>query len=249
MTNLKLSILMKKVFKRLLVMESELLLNAENSMRSWLVHLRFIHEFHTSLRVRMWRSSATTAAWSRSSFPFIPSASSWPRSQRRGCSTPPSKTSRGQRSRTSSSIPPSCTARWSGKRSWGVRNGTSRCWEVSFGSTGLTLTSHSSVTPESAACVLQACQCSTGSPEGCLCGEPFPLTWPSSSTSSSPSSILTTPDKVLKIFSAATNKQQNRAAALCFNYLTQNDKAFFVFWIMIWVYNLNCYHHYYYIII
>lgn len=154
-----------------------------------------------SLCVCLWRLSATTAAWSRSSFPFIPSASSWPRSQRRDCSITPSKTSRGQRSRTSSNKPPSCTARWSGKRSWGVRNtrqrSARRYWALSFCSTRFTLGSHSGVTVESVGRVLQVCQCSTGSPEGCLCGEPFPLTWPSSSTSSSPSSILTTPDKVL----------------------------------------------------
>lgn len=46
-------------------------------------------------------------------------------------------------------------------------------------------------------CVLQVCRCCTGSPGGCLCGEPSPSTSPSSSTSSSPSSTPTTLDKVL----------------------------------------------------
>lgn len=70
------------------------------------------------------RSSAMTAAWSRSCFLFIPSVSFWPRSRRSECSTPQSRTSRGQRSRTSLNRRPSCTERWSGRRSWGVRTQT-----------------------------------------------------------------------------------------------------------------------------
>lgn len=78
------------------------------------------------MRIKLFvcRSSAMTAAWSRSCFLFIPSVSFWRRSRRSECSTPPSRTSRGQRSHTSLNRRPSCTERWSGRRSWGVRTHT-----------------------------------------------------------------------------------------------------------------------------
>lgn len=65
-----------------------------------------------------------TAAWSRLCFPFIPSVSFWQRSQRSGCSTPLSWTSRDPKSHISSSKHPSCMEKWSGRRSWGVSTHT-----------------------------------------------------------------------------------------------------------------------------